>query len=285
LAEADITHHVGIESGDPVVSRTFRAEALVLGVFIVLSLVLVEVGYRVYLSLRLVTEVSASVKPESGAPTFSFWAYPAAWRFDKDLGFVFNDGPWLAGNIVEGKFNGCGVSGSGNRYGNAYAVHSDYEHAALKVLMLGSSYTMVPNPEGWTVADVLGRRLSERLGKSVSVLNFARDATGVLSYFDIARAKATELKPDLMLFAVSSTGLGYQRHWRVVYRDPQFSGIWRMAFSLDPTDNLSNRRRVVVQSQVISDEVNPTWCDRMGNAMKSGDVTALRGDPLVVKLM
>ena len=107
---------------------------------------------------------------------------------------------------------------------------------------MGSSYSLVLNEDGRAVGDVLEQRLSRRLGQPVSVLNFSRDSTGLLTYFDIARVKAAELKPHLMLFVVSTTALGHQRHWRVVHRDPHTPGIWRMAFSLDPTDDLSYHR-------------------------------------------
>src|SRR5437667_4281129 len=126
-------------------SRGWGAQSLLIGVFSLLSLGLVEVGYRVYTSRLLKAEVNASIKPAAAAPSFSFWAYPAPWRFDKDLGFVFNDGPWLSGNIAEGSFRDCGIEGSGNRYGNVYAVRSDYQRAAFRILLLGSSYSLVLN--------------------------------------------------------------------------------------------------------------------------------------------
>src|SRR5207253_6318999 len=64
-----------------------------------------------------------------------------------------------------------------------------------------------------------------------------------------------------------------------------FSGMWRMAFSLDPQEKLADRRRVILQPQVISTDVTQEWCDRMTQAMKAGDQKTLRNDPLVRKLI
>jgi hypothetical protein len=261
-----------------------RANVTLLLVSTLISVLLLEVGYRVVLSWKLVAEAEAKMKADP-EPTFSFYAYPAPWRFDEKLGFVYNEHGWLSGNIVKGAFNGCGIGGPGNKYGNAFTVHSDYENAAVKILLLGSSFTMVGNKDGLLVHDLLEKRLSERLGRPVSILNFSRDATGLLSSFDIARTKIPELKPDLLLFVFNSTAFGYQRHWRVVHRDPHFSDMWRMAFSLDPHEKLADRRRVILQSQVISADVTQEWCDRLTQAMKVSDKKTLHSDPLVRKLI
>jgi hypothetical protein len=257
---------------------------ILLAIFILTTFLLVELGYRFFLSWRLIAESKAKIGPDP-APTFGFYAYPAPWRFDEKLGFVYNENGWLSGNIVKGAFNGCGIGGPGNRYGNAFAVHSNYETAALKILLLGSSFTMVGNKEGLLVHDLLEKRLSERLGRPVSILNFSRDATGLLNSFDIARTKVPELKPDLLLFVLNTTQFEYQRHWRVVHRDPHSPGMWRMSFSLDPDQRLPDRRRVILQPHVISTDVTQEWCDRLTQAMKAGDQKILHNDPMVRKLI
>ena len=265
-----------------------RAEIVLLLGFMLLSVLLVEGSYRLYLARRLGAEVSAAVKPDA-APTFGFYSYPAPWRFDVEQCFVFNETPWLVGDTVKGMFNSCGA-GIGNKFGNAYRLRSDYDSAAVKILLLGSSYTMVPTDitvptkERETVTDMLEARLSVSLGKPVSVLNFSRDSTGLLTHFDIARAKIPELKPHLLLFVFNTVALGYQRHWRVVHPDPHDAGTWRMAFSLDPTEGLDNHRRVVLQPAVISNEVTQEWCDRMITAMKARDHETLRNDRVIRKL-
>ena len=261
-----------------------RANVTLLLISTLIAVLLLEVGYRVVLSWKLAADAQAKMRPDP-EPTFSFFAYPAPWRFDEKLGFVYNEGSWLGGSIVKGAFDHCGMGGPGNKYGNAYAVNSNYENAAVKMLLLGSSFTMVGNKEGLLVHDLLEKRLSEKLGRQVSILNFSRDATGLLSSFDIARAKIAELRPDFLLFVFNTTAFGYQRHWRVVHRDPHFSGMWRMAFSLDPYEKLSDRRRVILQPQVISTDVTQEWCDRLTQATKAGDQKTLHSDPLVHKLI
>jgi hypothetical protein len=259
-----------------------RANILLLLLSSMFALILVEVGYRIVLADRIDKE--DTFKPDP-APTFSFWAYPAPWRYDEKLGFAYNNGTWLAGNIEKGLFANCGYSGLGNSYGNAYALRSDYSKADIKIFLMGSSFTMTMTKNGLTVSDVLEKRLSQLTGKSVSILNFSRDSTGILNAFDIAQAGIDKLKPDLMLFVFNTTQFGYQRHWRVVHPDPRYPGIWRMAFSLDPSDKLADPRRVILQQQVISNEVTSEWCDRLSKAVIAKDESTLRNDPVVKKLI
>ena len=261
-----------------------RVVLVLFSLLILFSIGFVEIGYRVFLSRQLVAKAESTSEPDP-TPTFSFYAYPAPWRFDEKIGFAFNEGPWLAGSIGKGAFNGCGVSGPGNKYGNISTVHSDYDHAALKVILLGSSFTMGKPPDGKLTHDILEEKLSQAIGKPVSILNFSRDSTGLLNSFDIARTKMPELKPDLLLFVFNTTALSHQRHWRVVHRDPYFPGMWRMALALDPSTKLNDPRRVILQEQVISDEVTQEWCDRLKRSMDSGDRAVLQGDPLVRKLV
>jgi hypothetical protein len=248
-----------------------------------LSLVAAEGAYRLYLSHRLTAQYEARAKDDPN-PSFAFYGYPPPWHFDRALGFSYTDGSILGGAINGGAFAGCNPrSVQGNKYGNASELRSDYPNADVKVLLFGSSFTMGdPGWRGDTPTNQLEVLLSKRLGKRVSILNYSRDSTGILSMLDIARERIGVDKPDLLLFTFNSTAVGYQRHWRIVKEVRP--GFFRMYQSLDPTEEPEKNRRIVVP-MAISSRVTPQWCEGMQGAVAAGNLERLRTDALVRDLI
>lgn len=255
---------------------------ILLSIVSIVALVCVEVGYRFYLEHRLHEIAEAEVKPEVD-PSFGFYAYPAPWKFDLAQGFSFNAGPWVAGSIEEGAFTRCSIANRGNNFGNVGKDNDNYDTADVKIMLLGSSYTIVRNKDGDLVHNLLQQHLSERLDKRVSIINFSRDSTGLLTVFDIAREKLEELKPDLLLFVFNGTMLAYQRHWRILA--PVAPGYRHLVLSLDPVPEIRNPDRVVLMPQIVSDRVDMAWCDRLKEASQRGDEGMLRNDPIVKELI
>lgn len=245
------------------------------------SMVVVEGSYRVYLWGSALRQAPSGQQIPGEKLSFSFYGEPAPWRYDADYGFKFNEGAWRQGAVREGEFNFCEVTGVGNRYGNAGINVGDYESADFKVAMFGSSYTLVHITGEDSTAILLQKALSHRLGKKVHVLNFSRDATGMLSMFDIAKLVSREFKPDLLLFVFNTPALVYGRHWRVVKRSSgDFS---RMYFTTRPNGdtppNLS-----LPHTNVLTPRASQKWCDEMTEARARGDVARLRGDPVVIDM-
>lgn len=261
--------------------RAIRIAEIGFFVFLgILTLLMTEAAYRIYLRHELYASMAPKLKDDP-APSFHVWAYPAPWRFDRSLGFNFNDGPWLGGIIADGAFSGCMTTMSGNRYGNFAAAWGDYETAQVKVLFFGSSYTLRDvKGDGRTTTNLLQAALSRELGKTVHILNYSRDSIGILSMVDMARARLPVDKPDLIVFAVNTLSLAYQRNWRFIKESGP--GTWRMYQALDPTDEITPQR-TIVNALVVSNKVTKEWCDRL-EAIKAGDgdKSALRTDPLVV---
>jgi hypothetical protein len=249
----------------------------------VLALGAAEGAYRLYLSRQLTAQYNAKVKGDP-SPGFVFYGYPPPWHFDRELGFSYTDGSILGGAIDHDAFAGCNPRAvQGNKYGNASELRSDYASADVKILLLGSSFTMGdPDWRGDTPTNQLEVLLSQRLGKRVSILNYSRDSTGILTMLDIARTRIDIDKPDLLLFTFNSTAFAYQRHWRIVKESRP--GFFRMYQSLDPTERADENRRAVVPIP-ISSEVTPQWCEGMRAAMAAGDREKLRTDPLVRDLV
>ena len=259
--------------------RKFLRTALGVIAAIAFTAILVEAMYRYYLSRIVAEDVARAFQP-SQRPTFGAYGVPP-WRFSPDLGFTFNEQPWRAAIFKDGTFEKCENAGQGNRFGNYGKAPDDYASADLKIMVVGSSYTMVYNADGKLIDEVLGDRLSARLNKRVRILNFSRDATGVLSNLDIVRYKLDEIKPDIVLALMNVTALVYQRHWRTVKREQD--DFHRMYFLLDADESASDPKRAVAQPQVISDRITDEWCKKIGS--QTGNPDALRKDPLARDLV
>jgi hypothetical protein len=245
---------------------------------VLVSVVIVEGGYRWFLWKQVNAERNRYDKAQP-QPTLHFYGWPPPWRFDRKRGFAFNDGPWLAGNVVNGVFSACVKEGPGNRYGNFGPARGDYATAEVRIALFGSSYTLVDyESDGNTTTNLLQQKLAQRLGRSVHILNFSRDATGLLSMFDIAQDVAEQYRPHLMLFTFNTTALGYRRHWRVVKESAP--GFYRMYFSLDASEQVDPARSIV-HTNPITPRVTPQWCDEMEAARLRGDHARLRDDPLL----
>lgn len=263
-------------------------------VLLVLSLMLVifitECGYRIFLSGKVEQDRERFNKPESN-PSFGFWGYPSPWMFDLNFGSKYSDGHWASGSIVKGAFASCGKEeGPGNKYGNYGVSIGDFSKADLKIALFGTSYTMmdgagkgVATGRGEnTMTNLLQEELAKRLGKSVHILNFSRDSTGILTMFDIAKFVARDYKPDLLLFTFNTAALGYRRYWRIVKEVRP--GFYRMYHSLDPSEILDPMRSMV-HITPITKLFTPAWCADMLAAKRLGDEKRLRNDPLVRELI
>ncbi|MCC7048156.1 MAG: hypothetical protein IT562_15695 [Alphaproteobacteria bacterium] len=260
------------------------AEICFFVVLALISVLITEAAYRLYLRHNLNSAVAAKVATAlDPAPTFYFYTYPAPWRFDRELGFAFNDGDWQGGHFLKGEFMGCGVYGRGNRYGNFSVVRGDYPSAEVKILFFGSSYTLMDEERtGDTATNILQGILSKELGKSVHILNYSRDSIGVMTMFDMARARIPIDKPDLVIFGFNTLGLIYQRNWRFIKESRP--GFYRMYQTMAASDEII-KDRAVLNLQVVSSRTTKAWCDKIGQAIAAGDKHSVRNDPLIVDLI
>lgn len=249
----------------------------------VFTFVLTEAAYRVFLYQTLHAGTQQGQQPDA-APTFNAWAFPAPWKFDRELGFTFNDGQWRRALFDDGAFTGCDTSLGGNRYGNFSPIRGDYATADVKILFFGSSYTLKDvGSQGNTATNLLQEALSAELGKNVHILNYSRDSIGILSMVDMARARLPIDKPDLIVFGFNTLSLAYQRNWRFVKQTRP--GAYRMYQSLAATDEVVPQHAILAPL-VISDKVTSEWCKKLETIRDgSGDKSALRSDPTVLELI
>jgi len=254
--------------------------ALLLAVATASSALLVEGGYRAYLHRVLMTSVEPA--PQSAQERrFVFYSKPEPWRFAAVGGFEFKEGRWMNGVIENGAFSYCEFFGEGNQYGGFGRVSEDWDRADLRVLLVGSSYTLTnENEQG--VGELLRSRLAAALERRVSLINLSRDSTGVLTMFDIAADRIPSLRPDIVLFAFNTAAFGYRRHWREVRR---ISADTEALFLLKGPEPSAPRTRALPQGSIVSALTTPEWCSAMMQAKAGGDEKRLRDDPTVRRLV
>lgn len=214
----------------------------------------------------------------------TFWAYSVPpWIFDPVLGFKYNQKPWR-GVWIEGRaFSSCSIAGNGNSFGNYGPPDDQFKTADIKVIIVGSSYSQAPGPNRGLINEVLGRQLSEHLGRRVDILNFSRDATGVLSYIDATRKTIDELHPDIVPMLINTPGLIYRRLWRRVM--PDDTGNQSFYQMLSPDAKPTDVKLAFAQVRVINEAITPEWCARMDVAKTHSDTATLRADPLTKMLI
>lgn len=247
--------------------RHFWNALLLIG-SLALSLAVVEAGYRLYLKHDLEalverqrTQAERGLDDATVDARFSVYAPPAPWQYNEHYGYDYQQGQWRFVLLQGPNALACGQVTGGNEFGNVGVEQHDYWESEIRILFFGSSYTQVTDRDGRTAADLLESGLEERFGLSFSVLNFSRDATGLLTSFDMARLLIPQLSPDLVIFAFNGSALGYRRHWRTMV--PVTDNIERLVFMLEPLGadgGLPPPERYVPMPQMVSQLVTTELC-------------------------
>jgi hypothetical protein len=194
------------------------------------------------------------------------------WLYNETYGWDYQPGETYGGTIADGVVISC-WRWLANERGNVGRVQGSYEDADLKVLVFGDSWTSQPRrlPDGTTVTwpDFLQDELEAKTGGSVHVVNFARDASGVLQMFDMARVKLPEWKPDLAVVAFITDDLTRARSWRTT---GQFDGAWRVLTALSPAQppNLED----AAETAIVHPNADPSWCRETKRAQSVDDPIA-----------
>jgi hypothetical protein len=230
-----------------------------------LSLSVAEAAYRYH----LYRTQAARFQPP-GLRTDFFQQAP--WLYNEAHGWDYQPGATYGGTIANGAVISC-WRWLANERGNIGRIQGSYEDADLKVLVFGDSWTSQPHhlPDGTTVTwpDFLQDKLEAKTDRSVHVVNFARDASGVLQMIDMARSKIPEWKPDLAVIAFITDDLTRARSWRTTGR---FDGAWRVLTTLSPTQQ--PRLEDAAETAIVHPEASPSWCRETKRAGIVGDPIA-----------
>lgn len=215
-----------------------------------------EAGYRYYLYH---TQPDKFVRPPAASERPPVWFFEdTPWRFDREFGYVYKPGTFYGGSIQNGKVTSC-WDWITNKRGNIGRIKGDYDTAQLKILVFGDSWTAQQrtNKAGERVAwpNFLQDALARRLGKSVHVMNFGRDGTGLLQMFDLAKAKVAEFKPDIAVVAFITDDLTRGRFWRT---KTVVNGKPRAMTSVTPDPNPDYT--TATDTAILDPRATRQWC-------------------------
>jgi len=171
---------------------------------------------------------------------FSFYIWPPPWRFDPEMGFVFNQNPWNSGSFK----TGGAVELSSNKINNANSIGNigrekihEYSTSDVKVLLFGSSFTLINTPDGY-IDDIIEKfcRSQDNEKNTYSVLNFSRDAQGFANMLKSAAYNLEKYCPDYLIMTFNQTAPNYPLLYRhVLPSGPNFYRMYQTPFKkFDP---------------------------------------------------
>ena len=221
---------------------------------LIVGCVVVELGYRVHLLLK---DDRIHLRPQTIAELPIIGVYNRSlWRFDEAEGFQYVQEAIFNAHILGGRFLSCGRIPPINKYGNIGLAEGNYEDAEIKLAVFGDSFSAFTGAGDMTWVNYLQRDLQKRLGRSVNVLNFARDGIGLAQMFDIAAIKVPQYKPDLAIIAVASSNMAWARIWRV---EKIINGESRVITTFEPTKDPDLKS--TYDTYILHPEAAGAWCE------------------------
>ncbi len=256
-------------STKPELSRGVKS--LLILVACAVGFVICEIAYRSYLYVA---------EPYHFQGDDNLWYFQTSpYRFNAEFGFEYVPGSYVGGAAYEGRVIACWdrmEEWEINGRGNSGRIKGSYEDAEFKILAFGDSFTqrarLAPNGDYMTWPNYLQDMLEGETGTSVHVVNFGRDAYGVLQMFDLASAKIAEWRPDLAVIAFITNDLTRDRFWRTT---TILDGRERIMTSIVPVQNPD--WDVATDAYLLQSDATSEWCH---HALDSGAVD----DPIVLEL-
>ncbi len=226
--------------------------------------VVAEGGYRILLQNQHPKEFIGN-NADTSRPSVWFME-KSRWQYHPDYGYSYGPETISGGSTSGGKVQGCWYWPANER-GNMGLIRGDYASAELKVAVFGDSFTAQvdtgPDPKGITWPDYLQDYLTERTGRTVNVLNFGRDGTGLLHMVDLARDKVAEWKPDLVIFSFITDDFTRDRFFRT---PTVIDGRERVLTTQEPGTSPSLDHGS--DTAIVHSGATKEWCER--EAKKTG---------------
>jgi hypothetical protein len=242
--------------------KSMVANAVLIVFGLAVGLGLSEIGYRIYLADSVPERFSRPEPTSIAVYDKNHWEYSEPYGYGYPAGVTLN-----LTSIVDRKVVSCSHIDTINERGNIGPIEGTYEDAAIRVLVFGDSWSAFVQ-DGVTWTDVFERRLQERLGREVEVVNFSRDGYGVLQMFDMAADLVPEWKPDLAIIAFITNDLQRVRTWRIpLYVD---GVVDRVVTSFEP--DLEPDLTTSYDTFIVHHEATRDWCEA---ARQSGETDSV----------
>jgi hypothetical protein len=198
-----------------------------------------EGGYRLSLFLKHPNNFRA---PETATAAFSIWNTPP-WQYDPDYGYGYVpslkvDNTHITGGLV----TGCGEFGLANEQGNLGPPVLDFDDADVRIVVFGDSFAgaYVTGP-AWT--KILGERLERELGKTVRVLNMARDGYGMPQIVALASGKLKELRVSAPAMMFDCTPRWKSHRTQILQTQRTHRSSWPRRLAVGVRNSSRNRRK------------------------------------------
>jgi hypothetical protein len=244
----------------------------------IVAMVTVEIGYRINVLLK---DPRLELRPEKITELSPITAYTRSlWRFDADEGFRYTDRTGIfQTEIRDGRIGGCGPIPPINKDGSPGISEGNYKDADFKIAVFGDSFSVFVDDSNTTWVNRLQTRLQKELGRSVHILNFARDGSGLLQALDVAAAELPKWNPDLAVIAFNTNQMMAKRTWRV---EKLIAGEARVLTTFNRTENPNlNDPNTVYDTAILDSDIDIDWCEKNKNG---GDLDQV-GRDIVGKYM
>lgn len=221
------------------------------------TLGLCECGYRGWLWYELIAQEGQM---------YCIYSRPVA-EFDAEFGYhyrpdtrsqflyVRNGQPVEAGEVDVNRLGNIGTA----------ALSDDWDSAALKVLVVGDSFTAFQLPQAsW--CEYLPELLEASASGRVALLNYGRDGYGMLQMVHMAAAQARQYRPDLILVAFIGDDLHRGRFWRTVVDGGTGQ---RLLVTTEPVPQPDPQR--ASEACLIDARVSAEWCERLVAGHETND--------------
>jgi lysophospholipase L1-like esterase len=183
----------------------FRAGLILTGVLV--SLLGAELAYRAVLAIQF--------QKETAKPTY-FVANGSLYTYDQSVGYRYAPNQAVLFVHIKNGYPESYETVRVNRYGNIGPAPENWRTAAVRILILGDSFTANPRMEGRNWPDFLAAKLHAKYGYHAEITNMGRDGYGVLQMYDLAWSAIRRMQPSLTIIAVIMEDLTRARTWRTL---------------------------------------------------------------------
>lgn len=244
--------------------RNFWLSTILIIASLVVGILFTEFGYRYILYNENPDKFLFAWNRDH--PSFGVYSV-SHWEFDKEHGFSYPPGRKINLTMVaDGKVNGCAEINTINALGNIGQLKGDYDTADIRITLFGDSFPAF-SINAMTFPFRLQEDLTEKLKKSVHILNYGRDGTGIVQIFKMAAARTTERKPDFAIVTFTTDDLTRVPIWRTATK---INGEERILTTIVP--EATPPAGTYQDTFVVDSRAHAEWCERVRASGEADDV-------------
>jgi hypothetical protein len=232
----------------------------------------VEGGYRLYLYFKHPDYFTTTAIDASDFSVLN----KSLWTYDPDYGYAYVPSLKVEGvELKGGMVTRCAELAVANEQGNLGPPTPDFDAAQLRIVVFGDSFSgaEVTGP-AWT--KMLGHKLESEIGRTVRVLNLARDGYGLPQMVTLAACRMRELRPSLVIFAFHGSAFNRAKTWRTAVGSGDEVRLYTSTENSPTPDP-----ETAADTLLVMPSVTKSWCEE--HLRKPTEER--RSDPLLQKIV